>query len=251
MSITLSSISFPEKSVTEILDILKSNCLNYIEWCDCHISPYDYTLAENTALLCKNNGIQAVQYRSSFDILACGDLSKDFMPIIKTAEILGSESICLRAGNINSEDADEEYIAGFIEKLEELSSLLQKENKCVTFEFDKNTLFDNYMTTLSLLLELDFPNVFINWKPNDSVSLLYSLFELKTLIKYVKNVRINVKNPSGTYCALIENKDDWRQYINILRQKEHCIILNSSQNEDELLGDINTLRDILKIYEKN
>ena len=250
MSITLSSISFPEKSVTEIIDILKSNCLNYIEWCDCHIPSCDYTLAENTALLCKNNGIQTVQYRSSFDILSCGDLSQDFIPVIKTAEILGSENICLRAGNINSEDADEEYIARFIEKLEELSLLMQKENMCVTFEFEKNTLFDNYMTTLSLLVELDFPNVFINWKPNDSVSLLYSLFELKTLIIYVRNVRINVSKPTGAYCALIENKDDWRQYINILRQKEHSIILNSSQNEYELSNDVKTIRDILEIYKK-
>lgn len=250
MTLGLSSSSFITKTVDEILDILKKCSLYYIEWCDTHVPCSDFIKAEKVAVLSKAIGITTIQYNSSFDLSKCIDVKKEFGEVIKTADILETDTICLRAGSVTYENADKDYISDFIQKLEIVSSMAKDANKLISFEFMPGSLFDNYMTTISLLIELNLDNIFINWHPNEVVSLLYSLFELKTMIKYIKNVRISSKDRQGKYRPLIECTDDWRQYINILRAKKRYLILDFVGTDDDLVHDVDTLRDILKLYDK-
>lgn len=251
MSLGLSSSSFYGKTIDEITDILKLCSLDYIEWSSNHVPDTDHELAKKAASLTKKAKALTAQYNSSFNLFESGEVKKDFLPVIETADILETDSICLRAGNITYENADDGYIAAFIEKLEQLSDIAKSKNKLVSFEFRPNTLFDNYMTTISLLLELYFPNIFINWQPNANVSLLYSLFELKTLIKFVKNVRIRTADTSGEYQSLVESKDDWRQYTNILRTKPRFFLMETTGSPEQLKNDVVTFKDILKRFDKN
>lgn len=248
MSIGLVSSSFGKKNINGIATLLKTHKFDYIEWCACHVPCGDFENAKKAAELTQNAGAHTAQYSSSFKICENGNTKAEFSDVIKTAQILGTSSVCLRAGNINYEYADEAYISKFLTELEIISALSGEANISVSFSFLPNTLFDNYMTTINMFCNLELKNVFIDWQPNMNVSLLYSLFELKTLIKYVKNVHIFSANSNGTYCPLIENKDDWRQYINILRTKPRCLFLNHLGSEEELFDDVRTLRDILSLY---
>lgn len=245
MSLGLSSLSYNSKTVNEVIAITKNANLDYIQWCDCHVAFSDFKKAEEISSAMKKSGISCTQYYSSFDLNASENPEEEFLRILKIADILGTDSVCLRAGSVTYENADEEYLALFLRRLDVISKLAEKENKNISFNFLSGTLFDNYMTAISLLVELEYKNVFINWQPNASVSLLYSLFELKTLIKYVKNVNIILKNQEDVYQPMIECQDDWRQFINILRTKERHLFIETKGSADDLKNDVEILRKLL------
>ncbi|MBP3337155.1 MAG: hypothetical protein J6L59_01965 [Clostridia bacterium] len=249
MSLGLSSLSYNSKSINEVIAIAKNATLDYIQWCDCHVALSDFKKAEEISSAMKKNGISCTQYYSSFDLNASENPEEEFLQILRIADILGTDSVCLRAGSVTYENADEEYLALFLSRLDVISKLAEKENKNISFNFLSGTLFDNYMTTISLLVELEYKNVFINWQPNASVSLLYSLFELKTLIKYVKNVNIVLKNEES-YQPMIECQDDWRQYINILRTKKRYLFIETAGSSLELKQDVAILKKLLDTQNK-
>ena len=246
MSLGLSSLSYSSKTINEVIALAKSCNLDYIKWCDCHIAPCDFQKAEETFFLMKKAGITCPQYYSSFDLYSSQNPEEEFSAVLKIADILGADSVCLCAGNVTYENADEEYLALFLARLDVISKLAEKENKNLSFKFLRDTLFDNYMTAISLLMELDYKNVFINWQPNACVSLLYSLFELKTLINYVENVNIILKNFDENYPSMIECQDDWRQYINILRTKKRYLFIETAGSEEDLKSDTEILKKLMK-----
>lgn len=244
MSLGLSSFSYSNNTITEVINIAKNANLDYIQWCGCHIGASDFKKAEEAFSAMQNSGLSCPQYNSSFDLYSSENPEEEFLNILKIADILGADSVCLRAGSVTYENADEEYLAKFLSRLDTISKLAEKENKNISFEFLSGTLFDNYMTAISLLVELDYKNVFVNWQPNSSVSLLYSLFELKTLIKYVKNVNIVLKNADNCYQPMVECQDDWRQYISILRTKKRCLFIETKGSPDDLTKDTAILKKL-------
>lgn len=252
----LVSKTFNDLSVHEVLNIMKENALNVIEWSgDVHVPPDNLEHARHVAELTRQAGIEIVQYGSYYRLCEHENIYEGFMPVMDTAEALGTDTIRVWAGSVASEKADDEYIERFISELELLSDLAAERGMSITFEYHAHTIFDSYMIAMDILLALDRKNVYINWQPGTGVSLLFCVFELKCLIKFVKNAHVFCCAVSGEdmrieHRALIEGKDDWRQFVNVLNGKDRSLLMEFvvDNSPAQLAEDVKVMRDILALY---
>jgi len=244
----LVSISFRNLNIDEIINIVKIANLKAIEWGgDLHVPHGDLKTANYAKAKCNQNSISCPSYGSYYRVGTYNDDYKnEFLKVLEVARILECKTIRIWVGDIASKNADEKYIKKIISEIINISQLAAKKQISISFEFHSNTLTDTLESTLDLLKLINKSNVFSYWQPPVGSSTKINVEQLSSLLNYLSNIHIFNWNDRDRL-SLIEGVDKWKEYINVLDDKNRYIMLEFVKDDsiEQFYEDAKTLKELI------
>lgn len=245
--IGLCSITFAEKKTKEIIEIAKEAGLETIEWWGKNHVPTGNTAnAKEVKKMTEEAGLSVSSYGSYYKI-GSGD---DFEEVIEAAKALDTKVIRVWAGEKGSEETTDEEFQSIIEESNQLARLAQKEDMSIHYEYHNGSLTDTPESAKRLMKNVDEPNIFMYWQPNESLSVEERAESLEFLGKWVTNVHVFHWTDFYNRFELSEGSDAWVAYIKALN--EHAPHLNNylfefvkGDSPDQLVKDVQSFKSIL------
>lgn len=236
----LVSISFRDLSCEEIIDITKKCGLDGIEWGgDIHVPPNNPENAKQISELTKAAGLRTSAYGSYYKAGTYGDNYKtEFAKILNTAVILEAPIIRIWAGNTASSEISEEKRTQITEECIELAKTAGEKGIKIAFECHRNTLTDDYSSSLRLMREANCDNLLMYWQPNETRTYDYNFTALKNLMPYLENVHVFNWPEPNCRKPLCEAEAEWASYLSVIGadNKEHwCSLEFVPDNQPETL----------------
>lgn len=249
----LVSISFRSLSCEEIIDLTKKCGLDGIEWGgDIHVPPDNHENAKKVAELTQAAGLRTSAYGSYYKAGTYGnDFKNEFRKILDTAIILKAPIIRIWAGKTASAEITEEKRAEITKECIEIAKMADEKSIKVAFECHRNTLTDDYNSSLRLMQETNCNNLLMYWQPNESKNRDYNITALKKLMPFITNV--HVFNWPDVNCRkpLSDAEKEWTDYLSIIDSddKEHwCSLEFVPDNQPEtLIEEAKTLKKLILI----
>ena len=151
-SIGLTSVTFRQKTVEEILDICKDVGLQCIEWGgDVHLPPGDLKKAHMAASKTQADNLRISSYGSYYKLCTNDEIEQAFEPILTTAVVVNAPIIRIWEGTIPSADVTGAYMERVLQELRILCDIAAQYRIGIGLEYHRNTLTDNWKATLELL----------------------------------------------------------------------------------------------------
>ncbi len=241
MHLGVTSIAFEALSVDEILSKMKQNQLTAVEWSEQHVASGEIAEANRIRLLSEEIHVKTVSYRASFCPLSQTD--DEFSAILKTAKALGTDTVTLSAAPRLTEGEDPDTLLAFAQAAGRLADMANLENIRLCFSCAGGTLLDTYVHITHFMEIVDKKNVFINWQPNRTSSLIYNIYELKMLIPFIHLVYVLYAEASEECTHIIEGKDEWQQYLKVLKNSECNALLFKSCSKESFSAECTLMRD--------
>ncbi len=223
MQLGLTSLSMPELSVDAIIKLAKDNGLSAIEWSEKHIKQGDVKTALSVNRKSKASGLNIVAYHSDFDVQNA--LETSFAEVLQTAKALDTDTIILSAGVPNNDLKTEDRLQNLSAKVPHLADMALAQNMVLCFAYSQNTILEDYIHTAQFLSAVKRDNVRLSWQPSRISSLIYNIFDLKMLASFVQHVYISYMEASEGCTTMIESKDEWQQYLKVLKGHESSLLL--------------------------
>lgn len=119
MKLGLTSVTFKEKSIEEVVDLTKRAGLSCIEWGgDVHVVHGDVETAKKAREITNNAGLEVSSYGSYYRVGDYGENYKEeFGKILKTAEALGAKTIRIWGNHKAVHKFEEKELEKFREEL--------------------------------------------------------------------------------------------------------------------------------------
>lgn len=215
MKTSLTSVTFRQKSIEEIVDLVAQAGLDAIEWGgDVHVPPTDPAAAEKALKLCKEKGIAVSAFGSYY---RCGE-NEDFSPILETALRLETKVIRVWAGNHGSAVCPPETRAQINAALAKAVALAKEAGCIVATEYHPNTLTDDLDSALQLLE--DVPGLYTYWQPATQIPRApgYDSYALEKLGKRCVNVHAFHRNNKNEKVPIADAFDKWVQHVRDLEK---------------------------------
>lgn len=217
MKSSLTSISFLDKPMEEVVALVKQAELDAIEWAGkgLHVPAGDIEAARKVKKLCRENGIEISGYGSYFYATE----EEDFRPVLNCAREMEAKIIRVWAGKGYgpSENFPEDARKGFTERLQQAAVAAKAYGITVATEYHSSTLMDNLSSGQRLLTEA--PDLMTYWQmrshPVQTVE--QNLADIQTLGNRIVNVHA-FWWPENEFAPLAEGKEPWQRYIPALRQ---------------------------------
>lgn len=241
--IGMTSVTFRNLSVGEIIALVAQSGLDGIEWGgDVHVPPGDVQTAAQTKEQTEKAGLAVLSYGSYYR-LGCGH---DFAAVMDSAIALGAPVIRIWAGEKGSADADDAYYQALAQELRSISMLAAEKGITVALEYHRNTLTDTGESALRLLTMAQSAKCY--WQPNPDISMEDRLAEIQKILQYRSNVHIFAWGPGNVQYTLDTGADDWKQYFAALRRNDRPFdaIMEFVKDGDPavFLQDARTLREL-------
>lgn len=205
----LVSVTFREKKPEEIIALCVQNSLCGVEWGEnSHIMPGD---PEGAAALRKKTldaGLKVVAYGSYYRLCT----GMDFKPTLVSAKALGAPVIRVWAGNIPSEEADEDYRSNAAGEAALIAGQAEKEGIKIAFEWHKNTLTDTNESAVDLLKHANHPNLYCLWQPTAALNMEQRCEGIRLLGDRLLNLHTYYW-PDGKREEFAPGKGEWKQYL--------------------------------------
>lgn len=222
MLLGLASVTLEHLTVDNILDIAAKNGLMALEWSESHVQRGHIAEAERLRKLTEEQGMRTTSYSTFFDVMA--DRPETFNSVLETAEALGTDTVVLAIGRKSDGNATEEAWAALTDGSRRLSRLAAQQGIRLCFAYRRGCYLEDYMR-VAQFIETVGDNAFICWEPNRTTSLIYNIFELKMLVPFVYQVYVSSPDAPTRYTPIIEGKDEWQQYLKVLKSKENGVLL--------------------------
>ena len=247
----LTSVTFRQKSIDEIIAITRQAGLSGIEWGgDVHLPPGDVRLAAETAEKTHAAGLQVLSYGSYYH----GGETEDFGAVLATAKALGAPVIRVWAGHKTYEESTPEEFASLARRFAEAAELAGKENIRISFEYHRGTATQTIEGALVLLKTANHPNISSYWQPNPDITQSEQLAEIDALLPYMTNVHVFTWTGANVRHPLADGTERWMEYLSHIRKdgKERDLILEFVQDDrdDALFEDAKTLHSWLNRLDK-
>lgn len=214
MVLGLTSVTFLELTVDMILRLAHDNKLKVIEWSERHIRHGQLEEAQKLQKLSKEVGLTIAAYSPNFNVSA--DSDAEFIKILETAKALGTDTLSLVVYTEKDEDP-EDALLHLVSRVRYLAGLAEKQGINLCFSYRRGTILEDYIRTTQFMELVDRKNVSVSWQPNRTSSLIYNIFELKMLAPYVQLVYVSYLDAASRYTPIIEGKDEWQQYLKVLK----------------------------------
>lgn len=239
--IGMTSVTFRNNSVEEIIALCKECCIECIEWGgDVHVPPDDIKNAERVGELTRKAGICVSSYGSYFKVGV--DSINDFKKVLSTAKALKAPVIRVWCGEKSSESTKNEEFECYVSCLKEMCGLAEQDNITIACEFHNNTYNDTAKTALKLIRGANCGNLKSYWQ-----TITYDetdLENLKALNYNTVNVHVFSWNKRGKRYALEKKLKLWKEYIKAGKDYNVNYILEFVKNDShkQFAKDVKVLK---------
>lgn len=252
----LVSISFRKLAPEEILKALKDLPLQGIEWGgDVHVPHGDLATAERIGRLTREAGLEPFCYGAYYRFREVHPENKEPGPeigaVLDSAQALGAPRVRLWAGEMDFEDASDDYIKAVADRAREVAQLAEQRNLAIDLEFHGGTFNNSAEHSLELLHMIDHRNVRTLWQPAVPLSVEERIAGLKKLLPRVSNIHCFHWGPGGwkDRFALEDGADAWRAYLDVFRKTDTSRWISLEYVKDDslegLAKDARTLAELV------
>lgn len=186
----VASVTFRNKTVSEVVEIAKKAGVEYIEWGgDVHVrTPEDAVEAKR---ICDENGVKICSYGSYYRV-GCRD-EKKWKEICIIASVLGASSVRVWLGSKNSEDTSEDEYSVLLDDLKSMCAAAEKYSLLVCPECHDNTFNNNTDAFLKIRNELNADN-FRTYFQSRYFRFDYDIDRIERTYDYIENVHVSYRD---------------------------------------------------------
>jgi sugar phosphate isomerase/epimerase len=204
----LVSVTFRDRGVPELLDLMGECGLRAVEWGgDVHVPAGDFGAAERTRAQCAAVHIAVAAYGSYYR----AD-ETDPVPVLETAALLGAPLVRVWAGRLGSAESPPPHRAQVVARLRAAADAAQERGLRLALEYHAGTLTDTLESTQRLLAELDHPAVVPYWQPSGGQSASSAMTQIRALLPEVPTVHVFSWSPAERL-PLAERADLWQPVL--------------------------------------
>lgn len=226
----LTSVTFRQKSVEEILALAKEAGLTGVEWGgDIHVPAGAVDIARETGRKTREAGLEVLSYGSYYR----GDPGESFTPILESALALGAPLIRIWAGRTPYESCPTGEWNRLTKCFQRAADAAQQAGIRLAFEYHRGTATQTITGALALLRDVDRANVGCYWQPNPDISQEERVKELEALAPFLANVHVFTWSKGNIRHPLSQGEPQWKEYLAHLPQDHlpHCLILEFVQDD--------------------
>lgn len=190
LRIGVASVTFRDKTVSEVVEIAKNAGVSYIEWgADVHVKTADD--AKKAKELCDRNGIKITSYGSYYRV---GSHEKEnWEQICKNAESMGASSVRVWLGSKDSEKTSEDEYRNLLEDLTNICEVAEKYNLLVCPECHDNTFNNNTEAIIRLKKDLNKDN-FRTYFQSRYFRFDYDMDRIEKTFDFIENVHVSYRD---------------------------------------------------------
>ena len=238
----LVSISFRDKTPSQILKAMNDCGLSFIEWgSDVHAPPQK---AAEIADVQKMYGVECSSYGTYFRF-GTNPLS-ELCEYIYAAKMLGTDILRLWCGNKNSEDYSQKEKESLFYECREASEIAKKHNVILCMECHNRTYTNSTLASLELMENVNSPYFRMYWQPNQFKSFEENMEYAKAISPYTKNIHVFNWRGEQRY-SLHEGIKEWKAFLSAFG-KEHTLLLEFMPDDkiETLQYELEALKEIVK-----
>lgn len=246
----LVSVSFRNLSCDGIIELAKESGLELIEWGgDVHVVPDNPENAEKVREKTYKAGLSVSSYGSYYKLNMYENYAEEFLKVLNTAKILGTDIIRIWAGTKGSRQTDGLTRSKMVCEAKEICDLARKENINVCFECHNNTLTDDRFSFVKLMKEINKENAGMYWQPNQFRSKEYNKKALEDVLPYLKAVHVFNWTKTDRF-PLSEAENEWKYYFEQIKNKDCPCLLEfmPDDNQKSLKKEAKTLNGLLNSF---
>ncbi len=246
----LVSITFRKLKAENIVSLTAKAGLTGIEWGgDVHVPHGDVETARIVKQMTLDAGLKVAAYGSYYRF----DDKLVFEDVLETALALGAPVIRIWAGHKGSAHVLENERAQIVRKSQYIAHMADKVGIKVAYEYHGNTLTDTVDSTVSLLKEVNHPNIYCYWQPLTGHSLDQRLNGIKSVSRWLTNIHVYYWDESGTRLPLADGDLFWTRYMELIRglpdQRYAMIEFVQRNDPEQLLKDAEYLHQLLARFD--
>ena len=246
----LVSVSFRCLSAEEVVRVAAESHLKGIEWgSDVHVPPGDMERAKNVRRLTEQAGLETFAYGSYYRAGENENPKQDFLPYLKTAEVLGAPSIRVWAGTKWSWRADEAYVKKVVEDTQIICDMAKERHIKICYEYHGWTLTDNRFSAVDTVKLVQRDNLYLYWQPNFALTEDENRLALKMALPYLDHVHVFYWDANEAKFPLSQGKTLWKSFIDIVKSdgKRHDFMLEflKDNSTQQCANDAHTLNSLL------
>ena len=244
----LCSVTFRDKSPSEVVDICKDTGIEAIEWGgDIHLPPGSPAgKVEEIAALCADAGIRTPSYGSYFTML--DNKAEDFQPVLETASRLGADTIRIWPGWVKPEELSPGQLKMIAGTARTVAQAAAGKGIRVAFEFHDNAPTHGAGNTLKVLEAAGHSNLFSYYQVLDPADIEGSVSELRLIYPHLAYIHCHYY--IGEDCRpLSEGKELWAAICSALKELGYsgvvCMEFVRGNSPAQLAEDVAVLRELL------
>lgn len=241
----MTSVTFRNKSVEEIIEITEKCGLDAIEWGgDVHVPSGNILIADRTAELTEKAHLKVVSYGSYFRV---GKESIDlFDKVLETARALNAPIIRIWCGDVPSDKTSDERFHEYVNDIKHIAKKAAEYGIIIASEYHNGTYNDSPVSALRLIKAVDMPNYKTYWQTlsfDDS-----DIESLKALLPYIVTVHVFAWNKYGRRYSLKKHYKKWRLIMNICKDSDINFIMEFVKRDRDIcfIKDSATLIELRK-----
>jgi sugar phosphate isomerase/epimerase len=207
----LVSVTFRDRGVPEIIDLMGECGLRAVEWAgDAHVPAGDLVAAERTRVRCAAAGIAVAAYGSYYR--AGHSDPAELGPVLDTAALVGAPLVRVWAGRLGSAESTSDHRALVTARLRAAGDAARERGLRLALEYHPNTLTDTLESTRRLLRELDHPAVVPYWQPRGDQSVSSAMTQIRALLPEVPTAHVFSWGPAERL-PLADRGDLWQPVL--------------------------------------
>lgn len=242
----LTSITFRQLGIDEIIALVKQSGLDGIEWGgDVHLPPGDVELARQTGEKTRAAGLQVLSYGSYLHVDGPETIADDFRPVLASAQAMGAPVIRVWPGGRAPDKADDAYYARNAEALRIIGNMAGEQGITIATEYHRGNLTQTAESALRLMQLIDCPYVKTYWQPNPDISFEENQREAAAVRPYLSNAHVFQWTQGNVRYPLAAGDRVWPAYLQALQldsARQHAIIeFVKDDSPAQFLADAATL----------
>jgi len=212
MNLGITSVTFRNKNIDEVIELVKQAGLNTIEWgSDVHVLANDVILAAEVKRKCELAHLEISSYGSYYK----GGSLDEFKPLLESALALGAKVIRIWAGRESPETISDENFHTLVDHLQKACDLAKEEGLILALEYHRKSMTQSKEGCLRLLKAVSKDNLKFYWQPNPELSFEEHLLEIKSIAPYLITFHVFNWGKDNERFLLKENQGikKWRAYF--------------------------------------
>lgn len=238
----VASVTFRNKTVSEVVSIAKNANVGCIEWgADVHVKNLDD--AKEAKRLCDSNDIRICSYGSYYRV-GCGDYA-EWENICKIAKELSASSIRVWLGTKDSEKTSDEEYEALLNEMRVLCDTADKYKLLVCPECHDNTFNNNTDAVIRMKKDLDRDN-FKTYFQSRYFRFDYDIDRIERTFDFIENVHVSYRDLEREQMFRTKDKDYLDKLLRKLQQMNYggivLVEFTKGNKESNFIKDINKLR---------